>query len=138
MVFTTVPSQHSFIKFKTIHMKVRNYLILGLSGLFIVMLLMQSCYSVRLRSVEGTYEPAAPLVRNDYYRNMEVIEIDTVITLGAIDKDFTYLIKKSDKCPTGKLHTVEYRNTLGAVLLSGITFGRKRKVKIKYVCMKSN
>lgn len=119
-------------------MKVRNYLILGLFSLFIVMLLMQSCYSVRLRSVEGTYEPAAPLVRNDYYRNMEVIEIDTVITLGAIDKDFTYLIKKSDRCPSGKLHTVEYRNTLGAVLLSGITFGRKRKVKIKYVCMKSN
>ncbi|UOY06491.1 hypothetical protein L0P88_21525 [Muricauda sp. SCSIO 64092] len=111
-------------------------------SLFIFILLgtflLNSCYSVRLRSVEGTPEPAFPMVRDDYYRTMQVIELDTVITIGALDKDFTYLIKRSDLCPSGKLHTVEYRNTFGAVLLSGITFGRKRKVKIKYVCMKSN
>nr|WP_299382302.1 hypothetical protein [Allomuricauda sp.] len=119
-------------------MQFKRYLLPVLLLLFIVILLLNSCYSVRLRSVEGAYEPAAPLVRDDYYRNMEVIELDTVITIGPVHKDFTYLIRKTDKCPSGKLHTVEYRNTLGAVLLSGITFGRKRKVKIKYVCMKSN
>lgn len=105
---------------------------------FLIALLLNSCYSVRLRSVEGTPEPTFPMVREDYYRTMQVIEIDTVITIGALDKDFTYLIKATDLCPSGKLHTVEYRNTLSAVLLSGITFGRKRRVKIKYVCMKSN
>ena len=117
-------------------MKRKHLIIPMVLLLFIALLLMESCYSVRLVSVEGAPNPAAPIVRDDYYRNMEVIELDTVITIGAVDKDFTYLIRKSDKCPTGKLHTVEYRNTLGAVLLSGITFGRKRKVKIKYVCMK--
>lgn len=106
--------------------------------LFSSSLLLQGCYSVRLRSVEGTYEPEVPLIREDYYRGMAVTELDTIISINATTKDFTLLIKKSDLCPSGKLHTVEYRNTFGALLLSAITFGRKRKVKIKYVCMKDN
>ncbi|TMM57310.1 hypothetical protein FEE95_12560 [Maribacter algarum] len=106
--------------------------------LFSISLLLQGCYSVRLRSIEGAYEPEVPLVREDYYRGMAVIELDTTISINATTKDFTLLIKKSDLCPSGKLHTVEYRNTFGSVLLSAVTFGRKRKVKIKYVCMKEN
>ncbi|MBD0776388.1 hypothetical protein HPE56_01175 [Maribacter sp. ANRC-HE7] len=117
-------------------MKFKNYLIPLVLLAFLVLLLFQSCYSVRLASVEGTPNPAAPMVRDDYYRAMEVTELDTVITIGVENKDFTYLIKVTDLCPTGKLHTVEYTNTFGAVLLSAVTFGRKRKVKIKYVCMK--
>ena len=74
--------------------------------------------------------------RTDYYRGMAVIEIDTTISIDLTTKDFTYLIKETDMCRTGRLHTVEYRNTLGGILLSGITFGRKRRMKIKYVCMK--
>ncbi|MBS9461251.1 hypothetical protein LV716_07405 [Flagellimonas sp. HMM57] len=118
-------------------MKLKRFILPSFLLLFIAMLLLQSCYSVRLRSVEGAYNPAAPIVRDDYYRDMEVIELDTTITIGATTKDFTLLIKKTDLCPSGKLHTVEYRNTLGAVLLSAVTFGRKRRVKIKYVCMKN-
>jgi len=74
--------------------------------------------------------------REDYYRDMQVIELDTVISINATTKDFTLLIKETSKCPSGMLHTVEYRNTFGSVLLSAITLGRKRKVKIKYVCVK--
>lgn len=119
-------------------MKLTRVFFLLLFLLFSLSLLLQGCYSVRLRSVEGAPEPEAPLIREDYYRGMTVIELDTVISINATTKDFTLLINKSDLCPSGKLHTVEYRNTLGAVLLSAITFGRKRKVKIKYVCMKEN
>lgn len=119
-------------------MKFLKTALLLLFGVLFVLVLLQSCYSVRIRSTEGAPEPEAPLIREDYYRGMTVIELDTVITISATSKDFTYLIKKSDLCPSGMLHTVEYRNTLGSVLLSGITFGRKRKVKIKYVCMKEN
>ncbi|MGW9686301.1 hypothetical protein [Flagellimonas sp. 2504JD1-5] len=118
-------------------MNIKRHVITVILCLCLLILLFNSCYSVRLRSVEGAYNPAAPIVRDDYYRDMEVIELDTVITIGAADKDFTYLIKVTDKCPTGKLHTIEYRNTLGGVLLSAVTFGRKRLVKIKYVCMKN-
>lgn len=110
-----------------------------LSVIFLVLVLivvMQSCYSVRLRSVNGVPMPDPVGERSDYYRGMQVIEMDTTISIDMVTKDFTLLIKESEFCPTGKLHTVEYRNTMGGILLSGATLGRKRKVHIKYVCMK--
>lgn len=98
--------------------------------------LMTSCYSVRLASINGEEEPDPNSTRNDYYRDKMVIEKDTVVSIKATSEGFTFLIKESEECPSGRLHSVEYRNTLGGVLLSGITLGRKRKMKIKYVCMK--
>lgn len=95
-----------------------------------------SCYSVRLRSINGAPQPDPLMLGNDYYRGMEVVEIDAVIKIDITSKDFTYLIKETDKCKTGKLHTVEFKNTFGGSLLSVVTFGRKRKMKVKYVCMK--
>ncbi|WP_158844073.1 hypothetical protein [Algibacter sp. L1A34] len=94
-----------------------------------------SCYSVRLRSINGAYQPDPLSTRTDYYRNMAVKELDTVIKIDISSKDFTLLIKETERCKTGKLHTVEFRNTFGGSLLSMVTFGRKRKMKIKYVCM---
>jgi hypothetical protein len=71
-------------------------------------------------------------IRTDYYRDLNVIEKDTTISISITDKDFTMLLD----CGSGGLHTIEYRNTLGGVLLSAITLGKKRRIKIKYVCMK--
>ena len=96
--------------------------------------LLPSCYSVRIKTENGVSKPDPNSTRTDYYRDKAVIEKDTVIKIGAIDKDFTYIIKD---CGTSGFHIVEYRNTLGGLLLSAITFGRKRKVKIKYVCIKT-
>ena len=101
----------------------------------IICCLFSSCYSVRLKNVYGDPEPDPVSNRTDYYRMQKVREIDTVITIKATDKDFTMLLKE---CGTAGIHTVEYRNTFGGVLLSAVTFGRKRKVRVKYVCMKSN
>lgn len=99
----------------------------------IVCCLFSSCYSVRLKNVYGDPKPDPFTDRKDYYRYMDVQEIDTVITIKATDKDFTMLIKD---CGTSGIHTIEYRNTFGGVLLSAVTFGRKRRVRVKYVCMK--
>lgn len=104
--------------------------------LITVSFLLTSCYSVRLRSVNGTPQPDPLLAGDDYYRGMEVVTLDTVIKIDITSKDFTYLIKETDKCKSGKLHTVEFRNTFGGSLLSLVTFGRKRKMKVRYVCMK--
>ena len=93
--------------------------------------ILTSCYSVRLRNVNGAPQLDPFSDRDDYYRGMAVVELDTVFA-----KDFTYLIKETDSCESGKLNIIEYRNTFGGVLLSAITFGRKRQVKIKYVCEK--
>lgn len=108
-------------------------------NIFIIVIigfLLTSCYSVRLRSVNGAPQPDPLLSGNDYYKGMEVVQVDTVIKIDITSKDFTYLIKETDKCLSGKLHTVEFRNTFGGSLLSAVTFGRKRKMKVKYVCMK--
>ena len=110
----------------------------NLKSLIVVLaaFLITSCYSVRLRNINGVPQPDPISTRDDYYRGMEVVEIDTVIKIDITSKDFTYLIKEKGQCKTGKLHTVEIRNTFGGLLLNTITFGRKRKLKLKYVCMK--
>ena len=98
--------------------------------------ILTSCYSVRLRNVNGAPQPDPFSDRDDYYRGMMVVELDTIINIKLTSKDFTYLIKKNEACESGKLNIIEYRNTFGGVLLSAVTFGKKRKVKIKYVCEK--
>ncbi len=112
-------------------MKQLNLLIIAVG-----ILMLSSCYSVRLRNVNGAPQLDPFSDRDDYFRGMSVVELDTVIGIKLTSKDFTYLIKESDKCLSGKLNILEYRNTFGGVLLSAVTFGRKRKVKIKYVCEK--
>jgi hypothetical protein len=67
---------------------------------------------------------------------MAVVELDTTIGIKLTSKDFTYLIKEREVCESGKINIIEYRNTFGGLLLNAITFGRKRRVKIKYVCEK--
>ncbi len=112
-------------------MKASNYLFICF-----ICSIITSCYSVRLRNVNGTPQPDPFSNRDDYYRGMAVVELDTVIGIKITSKDFTYLIKEKEACESGKLNIIEYRNTFGGVLLSAITFGKKRKVKIKYVCEK--
>ncbi len=98
-----------------------------------LLLLITSCYSVRMQTTTGIPMPDPLSDREDFYRNMQVFEKDTVIRIGKFDKEFTLLIKN---CASGALHTVEYRNTFGGLLLSAFTFGKRRHVKIKYVCIK--
>jgi hypothetical protein len=99
----------------------------------LLFLSLSSCYSVRLQTTTGVPMPDPNSERTDFYRNILVIEKDTVIRLGKLENEFTLLIKD---CESGALHTVEYRSTFGGILLSAITFGKRRKVKIKYVCIK--
>ncbi|WP_108114306.1 hypothetical protein [Kordia periserrulae] len=85
-----------------------------------------------MKNVYGDPEPDPFNDATDYYRYMKVREIDTTIKISVTDKDFTKLIKD---CSEG-IYIMEYRNTFGGILLSAVTFGRKRKVKAKYVCLK--
>ncbi|MEM6721571.1 MAG: hypothetical protein AAF611_19750 [Bacteroidota bacterium] len=113
-------------------MKLQKKIFVRWCAAIIVCCLLSSCYSVRLKNKFGDPEPDPFNDTNDYYRYMKVREIDTTIKISVTDKDFEKIIKD---CPQG-IYIVEYRNTFGGVLLSAITFGRKRKVKAKYVCLK--
>ncbi len=98
----------------------------------IALLLLSSCYSVRIVNREGTPEPDPLNMSEDFYRGKKVHVLDTTISLKLTEGDF-YLI---ERCPSGGFYSVEYRVTFGGVLLSAITFGKRRKVRIKYVCLK--
>lgn len=110
---------------------VRSFVLLALS-----LSLLSSCYSVRLVSTEGAPQKDPFSERDDKYRDLQVIEKDTVIKVNITTGSFDYLVKKNKLCKSGKLHSVEYRSTLGGVLLSAVTLGTRRKMKVKYVCMK--
>lgn len=114
---------------------IRKYLPRTVMLLFIILML-SSCYSVRLVSAEGAPQKDPFSERDDKFRDLQVIEKDTIIKVNITTGSFDYLVKKNKLCKSGKLHSVEYRNTFGGVLLSAVTLGTRRKMKVKYVCMK--
>lgn len=93
-----------------------------------------SCYSVRFQVEHGQPEPADN-EREDAYAGLNVHTLDTIITRQISTGEHFFNI--SD-CPSQALHTVEYKVSLGGILLNAITFGRKKRVKIHYVCIKEN
>mgnify|MGYP001803355493 FL=1 len=99
-----------------------------------LILMMSSCYSIRFQVENGQWEPA-DTEREDAYAGYNVYELDTIVTRKLTTGEHYFNISN---CPTGALHTVEYRSTFGGILLNAITFGRKKKVSIKYVCIKEN
>jgi len=102
--------------------------------LIIILLFLQGCYSVRLSNVQGTPEPDPTNFEEGYYRGKAVVIIDTTINLKLLENDVLVL----QTCPEGCFQTFEYRVTLGAALLSGITLGKMRKIKVKYICLKES
>ena len=97
--------------------------------------ILTSCYSVRIVSTKGAPMPPDEMTRDDWYRDKMVVEIDTVIKAGILTDDLSLRVLR-DGCETGKLFSVEYKNTFGGSMLYLVTFGNKRKVKLQYVCMK--
>ncbi|MGB5943099.1 MAG: hypothetical protein WBG71_09475 [Leeuwenhoekiella sp.] len=103
----------------------------------LLVLLLQSCYTVRLTSTKGAPMPATLIndEDDDDYRGFMVTEIDTVLSRGAFE-EVTQFPASSPFCETGELWSVEFKNTFGGSLLYLVTLGSKRKVKLRYVCMK--
>lgn len=93
-----------------------------------------SCYSVRLVSRDGIPEPNLANDAQDFYKNKKVFVVDTTISLKPTEASFSLL----RNCGPSGFYAVEYRVTLGHILLSGITLGRTRKVKVKYVRLKED
>ena len=102
--------------------------------IFILLIFLSSCYSVRLVNKEGIPEPDPLNTSGNFYKGKKVHVIDTTITLKLQEGEF-YLI---ERCATGGFYSFEYRVTFGGALLSAVTFGKKRQVKIKYVCLKQS
>lgn len=112
-------------------MKSSNTLLLTVV-MCLLSLTLQSCYSVILVNKKGV--PVSNPLNNDigFYSSKEVVVIDTVIKLKLPQN---YVIFQ-EGCAEGGFHSVEYRATFGGVLLSAITLGKRRQVKVKYTCLK--
>jgi hypothetical protein len=115
------------MRIRTRSRKCQSFLIAGL-----LVLSLTSCYSVRFISRDGVPEPDLSNESRDFYKNKKVFVVDTTINLKLSEGSFN-LIRNCG--PTG-FYAFEYRVSLGHVLLSGITLGRVRKVKVKYVRLK--
>lgn len=99
-----------------------------------MLIFLSSCYSVRFVSRDGVPEPDPLNTSGDFYKGIKVNVIDTTITLKLMEGEF-YLI---ERCASRGFYSFEYRATMGGVLLSAITLGKKRQVKVKYVCLKQS
>jgi hypothetical protein len=100
----------------------------------ILLIFLSSCYSVRIVSRDGVPEPNPLNTSDDFYKGKKVHVRDTTVTLKLQEGEF-YLI---EKCAGRGFYSFEYRVTLGGVLLNAVTLGKKRQVKIKYVCLKQS
>ncbi len=98
----------------------------------LAMCALSSCYSIILVNKKGV--PVSNPLNNDigFYSGKQVVVIDTTIKLKLAKNHVVF----QEGCPEGGFHSVEYRATLGGVLLSGITLGKIRKVNAKYTCLK--
>lgn len=96
-------------------------------------LLLQGCYTVIISNKNGTATPDITNNAEGFYRNKEVTVIDTTIKLGVLENEVIAL----EHCPQG-FHSVEYRVTLGGILLNAITLGKRKKVQVRYVCIKDS
>ena len=95
------------------------------------LVLLQSCYHVRFVNKSGVPEPDPGNMAVDWYRGKQVDTIDTVIKVGLLNHDVMFL----QDCPNG-FFSLEYRVRLGDAMHNALTFGRKRRVHVKCVCMK--
>ena len=110
----------------------RKQTLLVLLGMLIMLaLLLPSCYSVRLVNIHGAAEEDLANEMEGFHRHKKIHIIDTVVSLNLTQGEFMSL----EGCASGGFHSVEYRVTLGHILLSGITLGRKRKMKVIYTCL---
>lgn len=96
-----------------------------------MLLLAQSCYSVRIASKHAIPDPNVMPTGEGYWRDKKMYTLDTTVKLKIVEDKAILL----DLCPDG-FHTLEYRVTLGHVLLSGVTLGKVKKVKLKCNCVK--
>ena len=94
--------------------------------------LLQACYSVKISNVNGTAEPDPLNTQMEFYNGKKVIVIDTVVNLSLLQNGVMVL----ERCPSGGFHSLEYKVSLGAVLLNTFTFGKRKKVQVKCVCLK--
>lgn len=96
---------------------------------------LQSCsYSIIVSNQRGTPQPDPMNHELGFYNSKEVSKIDTVVKLSLL-QDRAMVIPA---CSEGGFHSVEYKITFGDMLRNTFTFGKRKSIKVKYVCLKDS
>ena len=118
------------IQKKTFRFKPANLVVLAALTLFL-----QACsYSIIISNKRGTPEPDPMNAQEGFYHFKQVTVVDTVVKLGIVEDGVIQL----QNCPAGGLHSVEYKITFGAILRNTFTFGKRKSIKVKCVCLKDS
>ncbi len=89
-------------------------------------------YSFTVTSRDGVGERDPTNLSEDELRGMKVNVIDTVLNLSATDEIPLFI----QDCGEVAFYRVQVSQTLSGIVLHTISLGRKRKVNVKYVCIK--
>ena len=90
-------------------MKSATKILIRIFTILMLSCLLFSCYSVRLVSTEGAPQKDPFSERDDKYRDLQVVEKDTVIKVNITTGSFDFLVKKNKLCKSGKLQlTLSY------------------------------
>lgn len=91
-------------------------------------------YSVVVVSKKGTPDPDPQNSVPGFYMGKKVTTVDSVVKLSVVQNG----VQVNLDCPSAGVHSVEYKITFGAMLRNTFTFGKRRSVKVKYVCLKDS
>lgn len=108
--------------------------LLNITFCLCLILSLVSCYSVRFQVENGQWEPDDSEGGDPYYSGYLVRSVPKKVVTKKLITGADYF--NISDCESGALHTVEYKSTLGGVLLNLVTFGTKKQTKVKYVCIK--
>ena len=104
--------------------------VMFLIGLLASSIIFQNCYSIRVKTQHGGYEAIPPQGDHPFYKDKAIECVDTLINLKVWEENGSLNLP----CQKG-LYSIEYKVTTGNALINMITFGRKKRVKVTYVCI---
>ena len=107
-----------------------------LSTLCVLSLCFASCsYSVIvLGTRKGTPEPNLQNDVKGFYAGMKVNNFDSIVPLSVVQNG----VELNLPCPSDRLYSLEYKITFGDMLRNTFTFGKRKGIKVKYVCVKES
>jgi hypothetical protein len=94
---------------------------------------LQSCsYSIKIGNKDGVPNPDPLNTELGFYNRKEVKVIDTVVKLSLLQNG----VMAIPDCGPDGFHSVEYKITFGAMLRNTFSFGKRKSIKVKLVCIK--
>jgi hypothetical protein len=100
---------------------------------FGLVILLQSCsYSIIVSNKNGVPKPDPLNEEMGFYNSKAVERIDSVIILKVLENE----VSANINCSDGGFHSLEYKITFGDLLRNTLTFGKRKGIHVKYVCIK--